>query len=243
MYAFAQRGDAHVVDEPLYAHFLRETGEDRPYRDDVMRAQDNDGNAVVRDVVLGDPDGAAGKSVRFYKHMAKQLVGDGFDRSFLARTKNVILVRHPRDILLSYHRALGEARMEDTGLEEMVALLNDGGVDAPAHVWRRCGLALFCGAEVSQWPRKKDDAEPREFDLRLKLGAGFAKERLKEHAKGDLWALGGATALDASRGWTALAEAALFCLRRGSTPTAGGTGPPSEFSSKSGAPRAGGRGC
>ena len=109
MYAFAQRGDAHVVDEPLYAHFLRETGESRPYRDDVLRAQDNDGNSVVRDVVLGDPGGASGKEVRFFKHMAKQLVGDGFDKSFLAKTKNVILVRHPRDILLSYHTALGEA--------------------------------------------------------------------------------------------------------------------------------------
>ena len=34
--------------------------------------------------------------------MAKQLVGSDFDRSFLAKTKNVVLVRHPRDVLLSY---------------------------------------------------------------------------------------------------------------------------------------------
>ena len=36
MYSFAQRPDAAVYDEPLYAHHLVVTGEDRPYRDQVM---------------------------------------------------------------------------------------------------------------------------------------------------------------------------------------------------------------
>jgi hypothetical protein len=35
MYAFAQRSDTAVLDEPLYAHYLRLTGLARPYREQV----------------------------------------------------------------------------------------------------------------------------------------------------------------------------------------------------------------
>lgn len=37
MYAFAQRSDTQVLDEPLYASYLRLTGLARPYRDQVRR--------------------------------------------------------------------------------------------------------------------------------------------------------------------------------------------------------------
>lgn len=33
---FFQRDDIEVVDEPLYAPFLKATGVDRPYRDEVL---------------------------------------------------------------------------------------------------------------------------------------------------------------------------------------------------------------
>ncbi|RLN16104.1 branched-chain-amino-acid aminotransferase-like protein 1 isoform X1 [Panicum miliaceum] len=36
MYSFAQRDDIEVLDEPLYANFLRVTGLDRPYREDLL---------------------------------------------------------------------------------------------------------------------------------------------------------------------------------------------------------------
>jgi branched-chain amino acid aminotransferase len=39
MYAFLQRGDAEVVDEPLYACYLTNTGHDRPYKQQVQFAK------------------------------------------------------------------------------------------------------------------------------------------------------------------------------------------------------------
>lgn len=36
MYSFAQRDDTEVLDEPLYAHYLRVTGVDRPYREELL---------------------------------------------------------------------------------------------------------------------------------------------------------------------------------------------------------------
>ncbi|VAI45157.1 unnamed protein product [Triticum turgidum subsp. durum] len=36
MYSFSERDDMDVLDEPLYANFLRVTGVDRPYRQELL---------------------------------------------------------------------------------------------------------------------------------------------------------------------------------------------------------------
>ena len=36
MYAFGQRSDTEIIDEPLYAHYLHVTGAAHPGREDVM---------------------------------------------------------------------------------------------------------------------------------------------------------------------------------------------------------------
>lgn len=48
MYSFAQRPDTQVFDEPLYAHYLRVTGIEHPGRDEVLAAQEADGERVVQ---------------------------------------------------------------------------------------------------------------------------------------------------------------------------------------------------
>ena len=42
-----------MLDEPLYAHFLALTGAPRPYRQQVLAAQDTDGNRVFQEQLLG----------------------------------------------------------------------------------------------------------------------------------------------------------------------------------------------
>ena len=124
MYAFAQRSDTAVFDEPLYAHYLANINPSafRPYRAEVLRAQDNDGNAVVRDLILAPPS-PGGARVRFFKHMAKHL--QLLDHGFLASTRNVILCRHPAEILASWSATLGDAHtsVRDIGLDQQMALL------------------------------------------------------------------------------------------------------------------------
>jgi len=44
MYSFAQREDTVVYDEPLYAHHITISGEDRPYKELLLASQENDGN-------------------------------------------------------------------------------------------------------------------------------------------------------------------------------------------------------
>ena len=53
MYAFGNRGDCAVVDEPFYAAYLKMTGLDHPMREEILESQNQDPNAVA-DMLLGD---------------------------------------------------------------------------------------------------------------------------------------------------------------------------------------------
>jgi hypothetical protein len=117
MYAFAQRRDTRVIDEPLYAHYLRVSGAVHPGRDDVLAAQMSDGAAVVREQILGPTD----TPVLFVKNMAHHIVD--LDRSFLGATRNVLLVRDPRQMLPSLVRQLPRPTLADTGLAVQTELL------------------------------------------------------------------------------------------------------------------------
>lgn len=128
MYSFAQRADTRVVDEPLYAHYLRVSGAQHPGREAVLSAQDNDGDRVVRNVVLGPSD----RPVLFFKQMAHHLVE--LDRAFLASCVNVILTRDPREMLPSLVHQVPDPTLRDTGYAmqtQLVAELRALGQDAP----------------------------------------------------------------------------------------------------------------
>jgi hypothetical protein len=118
MYSFRQRDDTTVVDEPLYAHWLRATGSVHPGRDEVLASQDADGARVVREVILGPFD----TRVVFFKQMAKHLVG--LDRAFLAECRNVLLTRDPHDMITSFQRQVPDVGIDETGFVELVELLD-----------------------------------------------------------------------------------------------------------------------
>jgi len=117
MYAFAQRSDARVVDEPLYAHYLRVTGADHPGRDLVLAAQENDGEKVVEREILGPCD----RPLVMFKQMAHHLVA--LDRSFLSKTTNVLLTRDPEEMLTSLVANIPEPTLRDTGYAAQTEIL------------------------------------------------------------------------------------------------------------------------
>lgn len=119
MYSFAQRADTRVVDEPLYAHYLRVSGADHPGRDEVLAAQENDGERVVREVILGP----AARPVLFMKQMAHHLID--LDLGFLDHTINVLLIRDPQEMLPSLVNQIPVPTLYDTGLARQRELLDD----------------------------------------------------------------------------------------------------------------------
>jgi hypothetical protein len=192
MYSFAQRRDTRVVDEPLYAHYLRVSGADHPGRDTVLASQENDGEKVVRDVVLGP----CAEPVLFLKQMAHHLVD--LDRSFLARTRNVILTRDPREMLPSLSENLPEPRLQDTGYamqSELVRELADLGQAPPvldarellldpaavlAELCRRLGLSFE--PAMLRWeagPRPEDGVWAEHWYASVHRSTGFQPYRGK----------------------------------------------------------------
>ena len=93
MYAWRQRADTTVYDEPFYAHYLNLTARDHPMFDEVVAAQSTDVSEVIDKVILGPID----TPVYFMKQMAHHL--HGVPRGWLHRTENILLTRDPRDML------------------------------------------------------------------------------------------------------------------------------------------------
>jgi hypothetical protein len=120
MYSFAQRSDTTVVDEPFYAHYLSTTDAKfyHPGADEVMATLENDGETVVRDVILGDYD----TPIVFFKNMTHHLVHLNWD--FLDRTVNILLTRDPHEMLSSYVKTVAHPTLADTGYAAHVKLLN-----------------------------------------------------------------------------------------------------------------------
>ncbi len=119
MYAFGQRNDTEIVDEPLYAHYLRVTGAMHPGREKVMESMQNDAADVIRDVILGPSK----KPVRFMKQMAHHLVD--IDRSFMRETQNILLIRDPKEMLTSLTKVIGIPQLKDTGYKLQTELLSE----------------------------------------------------------------------------------------------------------------------
>lgn len=120
MYAFAQRDDTTVFDEPLYAHYLSKTParEYHPGADQVIAEMENDGEIVVRNLILGDHQ----TPVAFFKHMTHHLIQ--LDWTFLDDTVNILLTRDPVDMLPSYGAVVEQPTLADVGYAYHVKLLD-----------------------------------------------------------------------------------------------------------------------
>lgn len=120
MYSFAQRDDTVVYDEPLYAHYLSKTPARayHPGAEEVMANMENDGEKVVRHLILGKQP----KPVAFFKHMTHHLIH--LDKGFLSRTVNVLLTRDPVDMLPSYAEQIETPTLTDVGYKAHIELLD-----------------------------------------------------------------------------------------------------------------------
>ncbi len=119
MYAFRQRSDTQVVDEPLYSSYLSKVDVDHPGRQEVIASQDPDGNQVIYELIH-DP---CPKPVLFIKHMAHHLVGVSWD--FMAYGRHFLLVRDPRAMVPSLGKVLERPTVADTGLALQLKILKD----------------------------------------------------------------------------------------------------------------------
>lgn len=118
MRAWENRPDTAVVDEPLYAHYLKETGLDHPGREEVIAACETDWRKVAAFLTGPIP---RGRSIWYQKHMSHHLLA-GIDREWLRGLRHAFLIREPKEMLDSLVRVMPRAGLEDTGLPQQVEL-------------------------------------------------------------------------------------------------------------------------
>ena len=113
MYAFAQRKDITVVDEPLYAHYLSKTTSNavHPMTVEILNQMENDGQKVVDEIIFGAYD----TSIALFKQMTHHLIE--LDLKFTEQTENVLLIRDPRRIIASYTKIIDNPTIADIGIK------------------------------------------------------------------------------------------------------------------------------
>ena len=118
MYAFGNRADFAVWDEPFYAPYLAATGHDHPMRDDILAAHETD-PAKVAAACLGDIPG--GKPHFYMKHMPHHMLPD-FPLDWAKDCVNIHLIRHPARVIASYGVKRDQMTMDDIGFAQQTAL-------------------------------------------------------------------------------------------------------------------------
>ena len=111
MYSFAQRSDMHVVDEPLYAHYLQHTGKEHPGRNEILASQHPDGRIVLETMATQD----YGSPHVFFKGMAHHLVH--IDWQLLLPFTHIIYLRNPQQLIASFAKVIEQPSMEDIGVK------------------------------------------------------------------------------------------------------------------------------
>jgi hypothetical protein len=124
MRAWENRPDTRVVDEPLYAYYLHETGLDHPGRDEVIAAGETSWRVVVEQLT------APVEGVFYQKHMAHHLLPQlPFD--WIPSLTNVLLIRDPAQVVASYVRSRADVTEADIGVAQQATLYDHLGADVP----------------------------------------------------------------------------------------------------------------
>ena len=147
---------------------------------------DNDGERVVREVILGPCE----RPIHFFKNMAHHL--PGLDQGFLDSITNVLLIRDPTEMLPSLAAQLSSPTLRDTGLREQNVILDSilargekpivldarDLLDPPGVLRRACaGLGIPFEDAMLSWPagpKPEDGVWAKHWYHNVHASTGFA---------------------------------------------------------------------
>ena len=136
MRSWGNRADTAVVDEPLYAYYLKTTGKDHPMAEEVIRAGETDWRKVVASLTTKE---FPGKSIFYQKQMTHHLLPE-VGREWLKRLTHCFLIRDPAEVIASYIRKNEDPELADLGFVQQ--------------------------AEIFDWVRERTGAMPPVIDAR-----------------------------------------------------------------------------
>lgn len=118
MRAWGNREDTAVVDEPLYAYYLKTTGRRHAGADEVIAAGETDIAKVIARLTDSAP---GGKRIFYQKHMTHHLLPE-IDRGWLAGLVNCFLIRDPREVITSLIKHVPDMSLPDTGFPQQAEI-------------------------------------------------------------------------------------------------------------------------
>ncbi len=171
MRSWENRPDTKVVDEPLYAYYLKTTRIIHPGNEEVLASQPNDWQSVAAELTQPFSDA----EIYYQKHMSHHLL-DEIELAWLDKLTNCFLIRDPRYVVASYSKARDEVIADDLGFRQQVKLFNylrdKNGVtplvidshrfleNPKSHQEKICQqLDIPFYEEMLQWPKGKRDSD------------------------------------------------------------------------------------
>ncbi|WP_122074468.1 HAD family hydrolase [Pseudophaeobacter sp. EL27] len=120
MYAFGNRGDCAVVDEPFYAAYLALTDLQHPMREEILESQSQNADEVAASLVGPVP---AAKPYFYQKHMTQHMI-DAVPRDWMREVTNLFLIRHPARVIASYAAKRENPTLDDIGFRQQAELFD-----------------------------------------------------------------------------------------------------------------------
>ena len=184
MYAFDNRADFAVWDEPFYAPYLKVTGADHPLKDEIIAAHESDPAVVAQRCIDSIP---AQKPHFYMKHMPHHMI-DGFPLEWTKDCINIHLIRHPARVIASYGAKRDKVTLDDIGFAQQAALFDSIGgfvidssdirADPEGMLRKLCGVInLPLDPAMLHWkagPRKADGIWAKHWYNAVHQSTGFA---------------------------------------------------------------------
>ncbi len=117
MYAFGNRPDCAVSDEPFYAAYLAKTGRDHPMRGEILANHPTDPAEIAAHLNGPNPQS---KPLWYQKHMCHHMAD--FPLEWALKCQNVFLIRHPVRVVASYAAKHENPTAQDIGFAAQAAL-------------------------------------------------------------------------------------------------------------------------
>ena len=117
MRSFENREDTKVWDEPFYAYYLKETKKNHPLANEIINKYETNLDKII-DLVTEEKD-----FIYFQKHMSHHIIKK-IPINWIAKGINCFLIRHPKEVLLSYIQKNDLIDSNDLGYPAQLRLFN-----------------------------------------------------------------------------------------------------------------------
>lgn len=117
MYAFAQLENVKVIDEPLYGYYLKNTSStlQHPMAKEILAQMESNLEVIIKTIT-----NKAKHNILFLKGMAHHILDK--DPAYILPWKNVILIRNPEKLLISFSKVFENPTLEDIGIKKAFQL-------------------------------------------------------------------------------------------------------------------------